>query len=404
VGFGQVVSTAVKRTAVLSAVAATLLLAAAFPVGAGAQAVYLAFGDSITLPGEGGISFDDDAHPCPQDCGYPGRLEDMLQAAGMQDQVINEGKGGDNTVEALSRLPAALDASDPDVMLLMLGTNDISNGISLNTTIFNLDRMAEIAAGRGASTTHATIIPRIPDANQGDGDNVLTQRMNWRIRELAWETRRELADPFEVFLAQDNLFATYYSSGGDAVGHPNPAGFQLLADIFFDVVTGVDSVPPVPGLVEPVDGADSVAGMAQVRLRLYDFGAGIDIGDTDLLINNQPVAASVTGDPRRIELRFTPTTPFPGVVDVGYRAVDLAPARNTRTRTLATFTTRGASFVEGDLNEDGRVDGLDLIALARSFGSSNGESRYQRYVDINRDNRVDGEDLAILAQNFGRSS
>lgn len=398
-----------KRTAVLSAVAVALLStawAAAFPGAAGAQTVYLAFGDSITLPGEGGISFDDDEHPCPQDCGYPGRLEDMLQAAGMQDQVINGGKGGDDTMDGLSRLPALLDSTDPDVMLLMMGTNDVSQGISLDTTLFNLNRMAEMAASHGASTVHATVIPRTPDATRGDGDNVVTQRMNWRIRELAYDRGRELADPFEVFLAQDNLFATYYSPtpNGDAVGHPNPAGFQLLADIFFDVVTGVDSVPPVPGLVEPADGADNVPGMPQVRLRLYDFGAGIDIGATDLLINNQPVPASVTGDARRIELRYTPTSPFPGVVDVGYRAVDLAPARNTRTRTLATFTTRGASFVQGDLNEDGRVDGLDLIALARSFGSSNGESRYQRYVDINRDNRVDGEDLAILAENFGRAA
>lgn len=390
------------RAVLLSAVAVALFLAVP---PAGAQTIYLAFGDSITNPGiPGGPSFDDPSRPCPEECGYPARLEEILQASGVQAEVINEGRGGENTLEGVSRLGGLLASTDPDVLLLMEGTNDVSQGISLETTLFNLDRMAEMAENRGASAVHATVIPRIPDANQGDGDNVLTQRMNWRIRELAWEERRDLVDPFEVFLAQDNLFSTYYAPGGDAVGHPNPAGYDLLADIFFDGVTGVDSVPPVPGLVEPADGAGNVPGMPQVRLRLYDFGAGIDLGATDLLINNQPVPASVTGDSRRIDLRYTPTSPFPGVVDVGYHAVDQAPARNERSRTISTFTTRGAQFVQGDLNEDGRVDGLDLIALARSFGSVNGEGRYARYVDINRDNRVDGEDLAILAGNFGRTS
>lgn len=392
---------AVTRTVFLSAASLALLLAA---VPAGAQTVYLAFGDSITMPGvAGGPSFDDAEHPCPDECGYPARLEDMLQAAGIPAEVINRGVGGEDTTEGIERIDQVLDSVDADVMLLMEGTNDVSLGISVETTRFNLNQMAQKAAARGVTTVHATVIPRTPDANLGDGDNVITQRLNWQIRELAYNRGRELADPFEVFRSIPNVFAEYYSPGSDAVGHPNPAGFELLAEIFFDVLTGVDSVPPVPGGVEPSDGADGVAGMAQVRLTLYDFGAGIDLGATDLLINGQPVAASVSGDTRRADLRYTPTSPFPGVVDVGYHAVDLAPARNERTRVLATFTTRGAEFVEGDLNQDGRVDGIDLIALARAFGSVNGESRYARYVDINRDNRVDGADLAILAGNFGQS-
>lgn len=391
-----------SRSALFSAFAAALVLAGPAALPAGAQlTTYLAFGDSITNP-QG--AFDEPSRPCPEECGYPGRLEDLLQAAGFEAEVINRGLGGEDTSEGLERIDSVLASVDADVMLLMEGTNDVSVGISPETTRFNLNQMAQKAAARGMSTVHATVIPRVPDAKQGDGSNVVTQRLNWEIRELAFTRGRELADPFEVFRSHPNPFAELYFSGADAVGHPNPAGFDLLAEIFFDVVTGVDSVPPVPGLVEPRDGSDSVPGMAQVRLRLYDFGAGIDIGATDLLINGQPVAASVEGDARRIDLRFTPTTPFPGVVDVGYHAVDQAPRRNERTRTISTFTTRGAQFLPGDLNEDGRVDGYDLIQLARAFGSVNGESRYARYVDINRDNRIDGADLAILAENFGQSA
>ncbi|HEX6861813.1 MAG TPA: dockerin type I domain-containing protein, partial [Thermoanaerobaculia bacterium] len=62
------------------------------------------------------------------------------------------------------------------------------------------------------------------------------------------------------------------------------------------------------------------------------------------------------------------------------------------------------ALLDGDLNEDGRVDGTDLVSFARRFGASRGERRYDRTADFNGDGRIDGQDLATLAANFGRSS
>jgi len=387
----------VKSTASLLALGIVLL--AALP--AAAQTRYIAFGDSITNPGG---FYDDPSRVCPEECGYPGRLDDMLQGAGRTDEVINAGLGGEDTSQALSRLPSVLDQEGGDVLLLMEGTNDISRGYSPETIRFNLNQLAQIAENRGLEVVHATVIPRVPDASQGDGDNVVTQILAWEIREMAYQRGRELADPFEVFRSQPNSFAELYAPGADAVGHPNATGFGLLAGIFFDVLTGVDSVPPVPGGLTPADGAANVSPTTQVRLRLYDFGAGIDLGGTDLLVNGQAVAASLDGDGRRVDLRYQPTEPFSGIVEVGYDTRDLAPVVNQRRRALGTFTTRGAQFVQGDVNNDGRVDGLDLIQLARHFGSRNGDPEYARFVDINQDDQIDGGDLAILASNFGRTA
>jgi hypothetical protein len=110
------------------------------------------------------------------------------------------------------------------------------------------------------------------------------------------------------------------------------------------------------------------------------------------------------GDSRRLDLRYSPVEPLSGVVEVGYRARDLAPTPNQRERILGSFLVQGAQLLQADVNGDGRVDGADLVALARHFGSVNGDSRYARFVDLNRDNRIDGSDLAVLASQFGRSA
>lgn len=379
------------------ALLATLLLASAVPLGA--QVRYIAFGDSVTEAD----GFDEPDRECPEECGYPPRLEELLRADGEEAEVVNAGRSGEATAEGLSRLDEVLAEEGGDVLLLMEGTNDISRGISPETIRFNLDEMARRAAAQGLITVHATLIPRLPGATV-DPDNAVNQDVAWRIREMAFSEGRDLADPFEVFGGRPDPFGTLYSNGTDSVGHPNPDGFDLLAQIFYDVLRGIDSVPPVPGALEPPDGAVDVSPRATIRLRLYDFGAGTDLGATDLLVDGRAVSTSLQGDERRVDLRFTPVEPLQGVVEVGYRTRDLAPAVNQRERTLGSFVVQGTEFLDGDLNRDGRVDGVDLVRLALAFGSRRGERRYDPAADLDDDGRIDGSDLAILAANFGRSS
>ncbi len=60
--------------------------------------------------------------------------------------------------------------------------------------------------------------------------------------------------------------------------------------------------------------------------------------------------------------------------------------------------------LRGDINQDGIVDGYDLIILARSFGLMSGQKGYNMIADLASSGKVDGEDLSILASNFGRHS
>jgi lysophospholipase L1-like esterase len=383
----------------LRKLSSVLLILGFVPALAAAQTAprkYLAFGDSITA----GVG-DDPARARP---GYPPRLESLLQSVGVSATVLNFGVGGEKTPDGLSRIDSVLAQGVPgDVLLLMEGTNDISKSISLETTIFNLDEMAARAERLNLIAVHATVIPRKPDAKV-DADNVLTDQLNGRIRNLAGLRGRRLAEPNEVFRSTPNLFGGFYSTiADDPVGHPNAAGYDILARVFFNLIQGIDAVPPVPGIITPARGARNVRPEVSIEVDVWDFGAGIDLANTFLLVNGQPVQAVPTGTTRQAHLSYKPPAPPTGTVIVGLRSRDLATPPNTIDREIARFTVQGANFIQGDINEDGRVDGTDLVKFGLHFGSQRGDTNWNVAADFNTDGRVDGLDLAVLAANFGRT-
>jgi lysophospholipase L1-like esterase len=385
------------RRSPLHTVAALLLLAAAGP--ACAQVGILAFGDSITL-GSG----DD---PARTDKGYPPRLQTLLTNAGIQATVHNAGKGSENTQEGLTRIDGVLadEPSSTELLLLMEGTNDISNGIGFETTLFDLREMARKAELRGLAVVHATCIPRWPIAN-ADADNVTNLRLAENIRDLAGTRSRDLADPFEVFSGLSNLFTTYYANlSPDPVGHPNAAGYDQIAQLFYNVIRDVDRVPPVPGITSPLHGAEGVPTTGPISVDVWDFGAGIDLAGTRLLVNGTDVGVTPTGDSKHARLTYTPALPLTAAVRVGLRSRDVAaPTANTTDRDVARFIVAGTTILAGDLDRSGRVDGADLVQFARRFGTRSGEARFLALADFNGDTLIDGSDLAMLAANFGRSS
>jgi len=57
----------------------------------------------------------------------------------------------------------------------------------------------------------------------------------------------------------------------------------------------------------------------------------------------------------------------------------------------------------GDINNDGKVDIIDIVTISVAFGSYPGHPRWNPDADINRDQQVDIMDVTIAAANFGKS-
>ena len=103
--------------------------------------VILAFGDSMTA-----------GYGVPQDLGYPEQLQKKLDAAGYKYRVVNMGITGDTTRGGRARMTRAL-TTIPAIVILELGGNDRSNGLSPKQTQENLEQMIALF-----QRAHATII------------------------------------------------------------------------------------------------------------------------------------------------------------------------------------------------------------------------------------------------------
>ena len=367
-----------------------------------AQELIVAFGDSITA---GRLPFDEQNKG-----GYPGRLETILNDSGLATAtVVNAGFGGETTAEGLTRINGTLDAyKDADLFIIMEGTNDvnlINEGlISIGSVVSNLEAMAGKVRSRAIDVLYASVLPRPPWARQ-DSSNILTFELVFALRELTSSGNRELAEPYEVFENRENTVFSRYYYRTDPVGHPNAAGFDLMAQIFADKILGNDTLAPAVSGFSKNGATETVAVGNDLFAIIHESGEGIRQNSSYFTINGRPVDTEVEGSVRRTLLSYKVTAAdieCAGRITV--RTEDRAEPENVRNRLVGEYGVQGATLLQGDVNGDCRVDGLDLSLLGRSFGSQEGDTEFSRLADTNGDSQIDGEDLARMARNFGKTS
>ena len=113
---------------VLIWLSAAVMMAASLS-GAAAQQKLMIYGDSLVA----GYGLDAGQ-------GFPEQLQAALTAAGRDVKVLNAGVSGDTTAGGLARLDWAL-ADRPDVVVLVLGGNDLLRGLNPEQTRTNLHAM-----------------------------------------------------------------------------------------------------------------------------------------------------------------------------------------------------------------------------------------------------------------------
>jgi hypothetical protein len=91
-----------------------------------------------------------------------------------------------------------------------------------------------------------------------------------------------------------------------------------------------------------------------------------------------------------------------GVYDVRVRrAGTLANVCRARSLGAGAHVLNMGALLEGDSNQDGRIDIFDFALLASSYGTRNGETGYDVRADLNGDSSIDIFDFALLASNYG---
>jgi PKD repeat protein len=59
--------------------------------------------------------------------------------------------------------------------------------------------------------------------------------------------------------------------------------------------------------------------------------------------------------------------------------------------------------LEGDLNNDGTIDIIDIAIVARAFGSKPGEPRWNELADLDKSGKVDIRDITKVAREYGKT-
>lgn len=182
---------------------------------------FAGMGDSITA----GSPIAAPSFPGDRAGGYEPTLESLLNNSGRPSYVLNYGVSGETTAEGVGRIGGVLADSAAQYVLILEGTNDEQNGISIRSTLFNLFNMVGQGYGAGAIPVLGTIPP---DTKYGYRTTVAIY--NWVILVIAQYTGYvAVADHFSALNAN---WGALTSDGR----HPNAAGYNVMANVWFGAI------------------------------------------------------------------------------------------------------------------------------------------------------------------------
>jgi lysophospholipase L1-like esterase len=205
---------------------------------------FLAFGDSIT---EGKIALSPTLLSVVFQDAYSNALQQQLAARYRMQNIVmvNDAVGGERVVGisehspgGVVRLPSSLNAHQPEVLLLMEGSNDLGDGRSDGLkAITGLEEMVRHAKGRGVRVFLATIPPIRPGGARNRPAAALVPEFNDNVRALA---AREGVDLVDVYAAMKDRLELI---GPDDL-HLTSEGYAVVAQVFFDaIVAGLEAQP-----------------------------------------------------------------------------------------------------------------------------------------------------------------
>jgi lysophospholipase L1-like esterase len=201
---------------------------------------FLAFGDSITAGEDGTDSSPAWRRPSNVNdaIAYPTVLTKLLKdryTSQAGDIVVtNAGVSLEKAAsdDAQQRLVDEIDASHPDVLLLLEGTNDVNDYDSLD----DIDKVAQAlthdvtrAQQHGVKLVLlSTLLPQVGRPRGENPDGIAPT--NDAIRDVAARTGAVLVDAYAAFEPQKTMLIS-----ADGL-HPTTDGYALLAKVFLDAI------------------------------------------------------------------------------------------------------------------------------------------------------------------------
>ena len=206
---------------------------------------FTAFGDSITwgTASPPGAAFQRQglfAYPlAPPSYSYPSQLVTLfgVQYPDQALSVSNEGWPGEAVGDGLTRIPQAITATNPEVLMLLDGANDLLADPSSATTVYIATKLRDmVRAAKARQPALRVFLATFPPQTRGTipydrgAGRDFVPELNQRIAAVASSEGATLVDLYAAFPADLKPYI-----GVDGL-HPTEQGFRLMAHAFAAVV------------------------------------------------------------------------------------------------------------------------------------------------------------------------
>jgi acyl-CoA thioesterase-1 len=160
--------------------------------------------------------------------GFPARIQEKIDAAGLPFEVVNAGVSGETSTGARGRIGWLLNQPF-DVLVLETGANDMLRGTPLNRVRDNIESIVDtVKSVRPDARVVLAGMVAAPNLGEPYGRD---------FRAIYTEVAREDSLPFVPFLL-DGVAANPALNLGDGI-HPNERGHRVVADNVWKVLEPV---------------------------------------------------------------------------------------------------------------------------------------------------------------------
>jgi len=191
--------------------------------------------------------------------GYRNRLWNRLAGDGLNVDFVgsvngqaqagvdpnHEGHGGWRIDDLTAQIDGWLGTSQPDIILLLAGANDIIQGYDVNTAQARMNTLLDhIFADRPDATVLLSTLPWVPQPNFYNYDLAKIQDFNSRLPGII-TTRAGQGRSITLvnMYSQSGLVAGDFGSDGV---HPVDAGYDKMADVWYGAVAPLLGAAPPP--------------------------------------------------------------------------------------------------------------------------------------------------------------
>ena len=200
-------------------------------------------GDSITWQwARNSTSFAESNLKIPFDASYMTRSGSNVEVpfhpgffAG--NGYIDKGISGQNTTQMLARFQKDVVEQEPQVVVIMGGTNDLAQGVSKEDIVSNIGQMAEMATGAGIKVVMCTVTPNNDNYSRLDpknkGPHII--ELNGMLKDQAIAKGYSWCDYWSSLVADDGLSMKEEYRLYDNL-HPGPVAYTVMEGIIKPII------------------------------------------------------------------------------------------------------------------------------------------------------------------------